>query len=66
MLIFEQELKDLLNRHSMENGSDTPDFLLAAYLKGCLEIWNKTMRDREKWYGRSESLTNVLSLGDTL
>ena len=49
---FEQELSDLINRHSKENGSDTPDFILASYLTGCLEIFNRTAQSRTKWYGK--------------
>jgi len=42
----------VLNRFSAENGSDTPDFLLARYLLGCLAAWNTGVRAREQWYGR--------------
>jgi len=49
---FEKELQQLINRHSKENGSDTPDFMLAEYLNGCLENFNRTVKAREKWYGR--------------
>lgn len=28
---FTEELKSLINRYSLENGSDTPDWLLADY-----------------------------------
>lgn len=48
---FQSELRGLLNRHSMENGSDTPDFILAEYLTGCLEIYNDILVKRSKWYG---------------
>jgi hypothetical protein len=48
---FLDELTALLNRHSMENGSDTPDFILAEYLAGCLTQWNVYSRKREAWYG---------------
>jgi hypothetical protein len=51
---FEQELSNLINYHSLENGSDTPDFMLAEYLTGCLEVYNKTLKAREKWYGREK------------
>ena len=37
---FVQDLTDLLNRYSQENGSNTPDFLLAEYLLACLATWN--------------------------
>ena len=48
---FEQELKELLNRYSIENESDTPDFLLAEYLLRCLTTWNFATKARDKWYG---------------
>jgi hypothetical protein len=38
---------------SKENGSGTPDFILAQYLDGCLENFDKTITAREKWYGRT-------------
>lgn len=49
---FVKELISLINRFSMENGSNTPDFLLADFLFGCLDTYNKTVAKREKWYGR--------------
>jgi hypothetical protein len=49
---FEKELKRLINRHSMENASNTPDFILAKYLLACLEAWNVATQQREQWYGR--------------
>ena len=47
---FEAELKQLINRHSLENGSDTPDFILAAYLVDCLDTFNRISVWRQKWY----------------
>jgi hypothetical protein len=52
---FMEELRALINRHSAENGSDTPDFLLAAYLYDCLVAFDRTVRDRERWYGRRKA-----------
>lgn len=49
---FQRELETLINRHSMENGSNTPDFLLAEYLCDCLATYEVIMSKREKWYGR--------------
>lgn len=49
---FRVELQSLINRYSKENGSNTPDFILADYLAGCLENFDKTVAAREKWYGR--------------
>lgn len=56
---FTKELQTLLNCRSMENGSDTPDFLLADYLDGCLQNWNTATRAREAYYGRNGSWTGM-------
>ena len=49
---FQHEIEALINKHSLENGSGTPDFILAEYLKNCLDTFNKTLQARESWYGR--------------
>lgn len=53
MATFEADLRDLINRHSKENGSDTSDIVLAQYLMGCLEVFDKAVVERERWYGRT-------------
>lgn len=50
---FRRELQSLINRHSKENGCDTPDFILAEYLNDCLVTFDAAVRAREKWYGRA-------------
>ena len=50
--MFLKELKELINRYSMENGSDTPDFILAQFLINCLNSFDCATESREKWYGR--------------
>jgi len=52
MTALEEELRAVINRCSAENGSDTPDFLLAGYLVSCLEAFDVAVRQREIWYGR--------------
>jgi hypothetical protein len=47
---FNEELQSLLNRHSRENGSNTPDFILASYMQKCLDAFNESVRARDKWY----------------
>lgn len=42
-----------INVASAENGSDTPDFIIAEYLVDCLEALDAAVRKREKWYGRA-------------
>lgn len=49
---FRKSLEHAINCNSMENGSDTPDFILAEYLAGCLTSFDQAMAAREKWYGR--------------
>jgi len=49
---LEEELRAVINRCSAENGSNTPDFLLAGYLVSCLEAFDVAVRQREIWYGR--------------
>jgi hypothetical protein len=48
---FQRELTALINRHSIENGSNTPDFILAAYMRRCLEAFEAAVRARDVWYG---------------
>lgn len=47
---FYGELRALINRHSKENGSNTPDYLLAAFLDDCLRTFETTVRRRDAWY----------------
>lgn len=48
---FREELESLINCHSMENGSDTPDFILADYLLDCLKAFDKASNRRHEWHG---------------
>lgn len=41
---FRDELCNLINCHSRENGSNTPDFILAEYLTDCLEAFDKATK----------------------
>jgi hypothetical protein len=44
------ELRNLVNRLSVENESDTPDFVLAEYILGCLTAYKKAVRARDHWF----------------
>jgi hypothetical protein len=50
---FRKELENLINKQSMENGSDTPDMILANYLTDCLRAFDMATTDRTKWYNRA-------------
>ncbi len=47
---FRKVLGDLLNSHSMEEGSNTPDFILARFLTGCLKSFDEAVSGRDVWY----------------
>jgi hypothetical protein len=47
------EIERALNCVSAENGSNTPDFILAAFLTSCLAAFDRAVIDRERWYGYS-------------
>ena len=47
---FRKELASLINKFSLENGSNTPDFILAQYMFSCLVAFNEAFNRREIWY----------------
>lgn len=51
-MTLQNELAEVLNRYSLENGSDTPDWILADYLIACLDAFDHATQDRRQWYGR--------------
>jgi len=61
-MTFEDELRQILNKTSQENASDTPDFILAQYMNTCLGAFNIATRQREKWYGRTTALSYEVEL----
>ncbi len=51
---FRRELERLINHLSMENESNTPDFILADYLTRCLVSFDKAVNARTDWYKPKE------------
>jgi hypothetical protein len=51
-LTFRQELAQVINRHSKENGSDTPDYILAGYLEDVLRAFDLASNRRKDWSAR--------------
>ncbi len=49
---FHRELKDLLNRYSIDNEMNTPDFVLVQYIRRCLDTWNETIIEWYKCHGK--------------
>lgn len=65
---FRNQVEKAINCHSMENGSNTPDFILAEYLTDCLAAFDKASTAREKWYGKAlriGGITELPSLAET-
>lgn len=59
---LEKDLGHILNYHSAENESGTPDFILAMYLKAQLDLFNQTIKNRAVWRGESIELPALRQL----
>lgn len=51
---FRKDLAKLINRHSMEGASNTPDFILAEYLTNCLASFDAATRGSLNWHSRED------------
>lgn len=63
---FAKALENLLNAYDQENGSNTPDFILAEFLLQVLNAWNLAVRAREEWYGRDWDDSRQIDLAGEL
>lgn len=50
---FQRELAQLINRHSLDNACDTPDFILAGMVTEFIESYARTMRANIDWHAPS-------------
>ena len=66
MTTFGKELEILINKHSMENASNTPDFILAEYMISCLVAFEYATERREEWYGKKLSIKPIKSTNKAL
>lgn len=53
-LTFEKELEHLLNKYSIDNDCNTPDFILAKYIVDSLEPLKQMINTRAEWHGHTE------------
>ena len=53
------DIATIINKHSAENASGTPDYILANYLILCLDAFDVTTQQRETWHGRDASPTET-------
>ena len=56
------ELRRVLNGVSAENGSNTPDFILAQYLVSCLNAFDHAVKARDSWYDALIVFTSNLGI----
>jgi hypothetical protein len=47
---FRRDIEAVINRNSAENGSDTPDYILARFLLASLAAFDVAVRDRDEWH----------------
>jgi len=47
---FRSQLEHIINCFNKEAGSNTPDFILAEYLEGCLRAFDEAVKKRSDWY----------------
>lgn len=50
-----EEIRAAINRHSRENASDTPDFILADFIMASLIAFEDQVQRRERWWGAAET-----------
>jgi hypothetical protein len=48
---FQAELEALINKHSIENVADTPDFILARMIVAMIEAMGPCIKDNLDWHG---------------
>ena len=52
------EFAEVINRNSLEQGSNTPDFIIAEYLVQHLRLLNEYSKHRREWYAKSSMPEN--------
>lgn len=49
---FMKELSVLLNRYGKDSDTNTPDYILAEYLKSCIESFERAIDLRDAWHNK--------------
>lgn len=55
-----REIAAVLNSRCRDNGSNTPDFILAQYLMNCLDAFDIAVQKRAQWFGRMDTIGGSL------
>ena len=59
------EIERAINCVSAENGSNTPDFILADFLVSCLAAFDRATQQRERWYASPPPVVEAQSVRDS-
>lgn len=51
MKTFRSELETIINKYSVDNTINTPDFVLVKFIVDSLEAFNNATILRDKWHG---------------
>lgn len=54
-----KEFAKVINKMSLENQSDTPDFIIGEYLADCFVIFNDAVNERTRWYSKSSKVESL-------
>lgn len=57
MKTFEQDLIDILNKHSVENESNSPNYALTRYIQDCLDAFNNAHWARNNYERKGSKST---------
>lgn len=56
IFVFKKELEILINKYSVENESNTPDFILADYILNCLDVYSIVTGQKDRWYKKNTGI----------
>jgi len=59
-----REFASVINRYSLENDSNTPDFILAIVALDAINSFNKSSIRRENWYGKTLGVGKIKIEGE--
>ena len=61
-MTFEQELRELINRHCLESTSNSPDYILAEFVLDSLDAFDSATKKRDDHYGENREPKKVAAL----
>jgi hypothetical protein len=51
------KIQEIINKNSLENGSNTPDFIIANFMVDSIDLLNKAIRRRDEWQNTKPPIT---------